>query len=40
MAKKGESLYNIKQEDNHGCLWNAHMNRSPGGSLLSIVERF
>ena len=40
IAKKGESLYNIKQEGNYGCLWNAHLNRSPGGTLLSIVEWF
>ena len=36
MAKKGESPYNIEQEGNHECLWNAHLNRSPGGILLSI----
>ena len=30
IAKKGESLNNIKQEGNYGCLWNAHLNRSPG----------
>ena len=36
--KKGESPYNIEQEGNHGWLWNAHLNRSPGGTLLSIVE--
>ena len=38
IAKKGESPYNIEQEGNHGWLWNAHMNRIPGGTLLSIVE--
>ena len=38
MAKKEESSYNIEQEGNHGWLWNAHLNRSPGGTLLSIVE--
>ena len=35
MAKKEESPYNIEQEDHHGWLWNAHLNRS---TLLSIVE--
>ena len=38
MAKKGEFPYNIEQEGNHGWLWNAHLNRRPGGTLLSIVE--
>ena len=40
MAKKGEFPYNIEQEGNHGWLWNAHLNRSPGCTLLSIVECF
>ena len=38
MAKIGEFPYNIEQEGNHGWLWNAHLNRSPVGTLLSIVE--
>ena len=38
MAKKGEFPYNIEQEGNHGWRWNANLNRSPGGTLLSIVE--
>ena len=38
MAKKGESPYNIEQEGNHGCLWNSHLNHSPGDTLLSIGE--
>ena len=38
MAKKKESPYNFEQGGNHGCLWNAHLNRSPVGTLLSIVE--
>ena len=38
MAKKVESPYNIEQEGNHGCLWNSHLNCSPGGTLLSIVK--
>ena len=38
MAKKEESPYNIEQEGNHGWLWNAHLNRSLGDILLSIVE--
>ena len=38
MAKKGDFPYNIKQEGNHGWLWNAHLNRSPWDTLLSIVE--
>ena len=40
MDKKGESTYNNEQEGNHGWLWNAHLNRIPGGTLLSIVEYF
>ena len=40
MTKKEESSYNIEQESNHGWLWNVHLNRSPGGTLLRIVERF
>ena len=38
MAKKEESQYNIEQDGNHGCLWNSHLNCSPGGTLLSIVK--
>ena len=38
MAKKGEFPYNIEQEGIHGWLWNAHLNGSHGGTLLSIVE--
>ena len=38
MAKNGEFPYNNEQEGNHGWLWNAHLNRSHGGTLLSIVE--
>ena len=30
MAKKVESQFNIEKEGNHGWLWNAHLNRSPG----------
>ena len=37
-AEKEESPYNNEQEGNHGWLWNAHLNRSPGGTLLSIFE--
>ena len=36
--KKRNSRYNIEEEGNHGWLWNAHLNRSPGGTLFSIVE--
>ena len=38
MAGKGESPYNINQEDKGGWLWDTHLNRSPGGFLLSIIE--
>ena len=38
MAIKGEFPYNIEQEGHHGWFWKAHLNRSPGGTLLSIVE--
>ena len=38
MAEKEESPYSIEQEGNHEWLWNANLNRSPGGTLLSIVE--
>ena len=34
MAIKGESPYDIEQEGNHGCLWNSHLNRSPGGHFV------
>ena len=30
MAKKGEFIYNIEQEGNHGWLCNVHLNRSLG----------
>ena len=33
MAKKEESPYKIEQEGNHWRLWNAHLNRSPGGTF-------
>ena len=36
MVKKGEFPYNIEQEGNHGCLWNSHLNRSPGGTLMIL----
>ena len=38
MAQKGDSPYNIKQEDKSGWLWDAHKNRSPGG--LFHVEQY
>ena len=38
MAKKEESPYNIEQEGNHRLFWNASLNHSLGGTLLSIVE--
>ena len=38
MGIKGDSPYNIEQEGNNGWLWNAHLNRSSGGTLLNIVE--
>ena len=38
--KNGQSTYNMEQEGNHGWLWNAHLNRSPGGTLLSIFNDF
>ena len=38
MAEKGKSPYNIEQGGSHGGLWSAHLNRSPEGTLLSIVE--
>ena len=28
----------LNKMGNHGWLWNAHLNRSPGDILLSIVE--
>ena len=35
MAEKGEFPCNIEQEGNHGWLWNAHLNRSPGGHFVT-----
>ena len=37
-GQKRESIYNIEQEGNHGWLWNAHLSRIHGDTLLSIVE--
>ena len=36
MAKKEESPCNIEQEGNHRWFWNAHLNRSPWCTLLSL----
>ena len=38
MARKGRSPYNDKQEGKIRWLWDANLNRSPKGILLSITE--